>query len=98
MHVTCWANADPGLHQLLASGGLYWSSLMGAGKAKRLIDTATGAKHIFVGDVPPPLIAKWEQHVGDQLICQTELYALVVNPLDAETAVSPQEVSLVGGQ
>jgi hypothetical protein len=57
-----------------------------------------GSGCIFVGDVPPPLIAKWEQHVGDQLICQTELYALVVNPLDAETAVSPQEVSLVGGQ
>ena len=26
----------------------------------------------------PPLIAKWEQQVGDQLICQIELYALVV--------------------
>ena len=49
-----------------------------AGLGAVVIDTATGTKQIFMGEVPPPLIARWEQQVGEQLICQIELYTLVV--------------------
>jgi hypothetical protein len=57
-------------------GGCWERKKVGLGAV--VIKTATGEKQVSVGEVPPPLIAKWGQQVGDQLICQIELYALVV--------------------
>ena len=42
-----------------------------------MVDTATGERRVFSGVVPSALLKQWEQLVGDQLICQIELYAMV---------------------
>ena len=42
-----------------------------------MVDTATGEKKVFSGEVPSALLRRWEQLVGEQLICQIELYAMV---------------------
>lgn len=49
-----------------------------AGIGAVVIDTALGTKQVFAGEVPPQLISAWAHQVGDQLICQIELYAMVV--------------------
>ena len=49
-----------------------------AGIGAVVIDTATGERQIFMGAVPEPLLAHWRKHAGEQLICQIELYAMVV--------------------
>ena len=41
-----------------------------AGIGAVVIDTASGAKQVFVGEVPPQLISAWAQQVGDQLFAK----------------------------
>ena len=48
-----------------------------AGLGAVMVDTATGEKKVFSGEVPSALLRRWEQLVGEQLICQIELYAMV---------------------
>ena len=42
-----------------------------------MVDGATGEKHVLAGEVPGVLLDHWKQQVGEQLICQIELYAMV---------------------
>jgi hypothetical protein len=42
-----------------------------------VVDGATGEKHVLAGEVPGVLLDHWKQQVGEQLICQIELYAMV---------------------
>ena len=42
-----------------------------------VIDMATGEKWVLAGLVPQQLLDRWSELVGDQLICQIELYAMV---------------------
>ena len=48
-----------------------------AGLGAVTFDTATGEGKIFSGAVPEALLKRWERLVGEQLICQIELYAMV---------------------
>ena len=48
-----------------------------AGVGAVVVDLATGCKRIWAGAVPSKLLDKWAGIVGDQLICQIELYAMV---------------------
>eukprot|EP00435_Cladocopium_sp_Y103_P010287 s5853_g2.t1 len=48
-----------------------------AGIGAVVVDTATGLRWVWSGVVPDELIAKWRHCVGEQLICQIELYAMV---------------------
>ena len=48
-----------------------------AGLGAVVVDLATGCKRIWAGAVPSKLLDKWTGTVGDQLICQIELYAMV---------------------
>ena len=42
-----------------------------------LLDCASGERHVLAGEVPEDLLTHWRQQVGEQLIYQIELYALV---------------------
>ena len=48
-----------------------------AGVGAVVFDTLTGWRAIYSGELPQPLQRKWLVDVGDQLICQVELYAVV---------------------
>eukprot|EP00435_Cladocopium_sp_Y103_P043481 s1078_g12.t1 len=61
---------------LVFTDGSWESEIAGIGAV--VIDTATGDRWIFSGRVPEVLICHWKKLVGDQLICQIELYAMVV--------------------
>lgn len=56
---------------------------MGLGKIRLLVlgavifDTLNGQRAIFCGALPDVFLDKWRDEVGDQLICQIELYAVV---------------------
>jgi hypothetical protein len=49
-----------------------------AGIGAVAIDTASGEKFVWAGQVPQTLLERWRCLVGEQLICQIELYAMVV--------------------
>jgi hypothetical protein len=49
-----------------------------AGIGAVLIDTATNMRWVLAGEVPQQLLDKWQPLVRDQLICQVELYTMVV--------------------
>ena len=49
-----------------------------AGIGPVLIDTATNMRWVLAGEVPRQLLDEWQPLVRDQLICQVELYTLVV--------------------
>ena len=48
-----------------------------AGIGAVIIDTASGSKWVLSDKVPNSLIDAWRHLVGEQLICQIELYAMV---------------------
>ena len=48
-----------------------------AGLGAVVLDTADGSAWVWSGKVPQVLLDKWRGIVGDQLICQIELYAMV---------------------
>ena len=49
-----------------------------AGIGAILVDMATGQKMVCSGVVPDALVRKWKQLVGDHIICQIELYVMVL--------------------
>ena len=49
-----------------------------AGIGAVLIDTATNMRWVLAGEVPQQLLDKWQPLVRDQLVCQVELYTMVV--------------------
>jgi hypothetical protein len=49
-----------------------------AGLGAVVVDTADGSSWVLAGQVPEALLAKWKGVVGEQLICQIELYVMVV--------------------
>ena len=49
-----------------------------AGLGAVIVDTADGSSWVLSGQVPEALLAKWKDLVGEQLICQIELYVMVV--------------------
>ena len=65
--------ADPVLH--LYTDGSWEKGIAGVGAV--LIDAGTGVGRVFQGTVDPSLIGTWLSSVGEQLICEIELYALV---------------------
>eukprot|EP00435_Cladocopium_sp_Y103_P001353 s5288_g1.t1 len=40
-----------------------------------ILDPATGSREVFHGTVPMPLLEFWLKTVGDQVICEVEMYA-----------------------
>ena len=42
-----------------------------------VIDNQTGQRHVYHGTVPDRLLEYWLQHVGEQVICEVEMYAYV---------------------
>ena len=60
---------------LVFTDGAWESDTSGLGAV--LVDCATGEKHVLAGEVPKGLLDHWKQQVGEQLICQIELYAMV---------------------
>eukprot|EP00435_Cladocopium_sp_Y103_P056688 s1782_g19.t1 len=42
-----------------------------------VVDTATDERRVWAGEVPQCLLDKWAHLVGEQLICQIELFAMV---------------------
>eukprot|EP00435_Cladocopium_sp_Y103_P026667 s2745_g6.t1 len=60
---------------LIFTDGAWEKEVAGLGAV--LIDTATGERHVWSGRVPEPLVKAWKHLVGEQLICQIELYAMV---------------------
>ena len=49
-----------------------------AGIGAVIIDLSTNFSVVLEGSVPDPLLQMWLREVGDQLICQIELYTMVV--------------------
>ena len=65
--------SEPLLH--LYTDGSWERGVAGIGAV--LLDVATGTGRIFQGVVDPVLVQSWLSSVGEQLICEIELYALV---------------------
>eukprot|EP00439_Symbiodinium_sp_Y106_P035094 s7797_g4.t1 len=65
--------SEPLLH--LYTDGSWERGVAGIGAV--LLDVATGAGRVFQGVVDPVLVQSWLSAVGEQLICEIELYALV---------------------
>ena len=65
--------SEPLLH--LYTDGSWEGGVAGIGAV--LLDMATGAGRVFQGVVNPALVQSWLSSVGEQLICEIELYALV---------------------
>ena len=64
---------EPLLH--LYTDGSWEDGVAGIGAV--LIDCSTGRGRVFQGIVDPQLVRAWLSSVGEQLICEIELYALV---------------------
>ena len=62
---------------LVFTDGSWESGFAGIGPAI-IIDTATGQCWVCQGDTPSDLMQKWRISVGDHLICQIELYVMVL--------------------
>ena len=60
---------------LVFTDGAWEAGVSGLGAV--LLDCASGERHVLAGEVPETLLTHWRQLVGEQLICQIELYALV---------------------
>ena len=43
-----------------------------------LVDPETGSRWLFGGQVPQPLIDRWHEAAGEQVICEIEAYALAI--------------------
>ena len=43
-----------------------------------LVDPETGDRWLFGGQVPQPLINRWHEAAGEQVICEIEAYALAI--------------------
>ena len=65
--------SEPLLH--LYTDGSWERGVAGIGAV--LLDVATGTGRVFQGVVDPVLVQSWLSSVGEQLICEIELYALV---------------------
>ena len=65
--------SEPLLH--LYTDGSWEEGVAGIGAV--LLDLATGAGRVFQGVVNSALVQSWLSSVGEQLICEIELYALV---------------------
>ena len=61
---------------LIFTDGCWEQSFAGIGAV--IVDVATGFRVVCSGEVPPLLLERWKQLVGDFIICQIELYVLVV--------------------
>ena len=42
------------------------------------MDPETGSRWLFGGQVPQPLIDRWHEAAGEQVICEIEAYALAI--------------------
>eukprot|EP00435_Cladocopium_sp_Y103_P058430 s153_g20.t1 len=60
---------------LIFTDGAWENDIGGIGAV--VVDTASNERSVFSGRVPQCLIEKWRHLVGEQLICQIELYAMV---------------------
>ena len=49
-----------------------------AGLGAVVVDLATDVRRVFSGEVPEQLLTRWTHLIGEQLICQIELYAMVI--------------------
>lgn len=53
-----------------------WDGTRG-GLGAAVIDTSSRCRWVFSGELPQDLARRWTTEVGDQIICQIELYAMV---------------------
>eukprot|EP00435_Cladocopium_sp_Y103_P001341 s4108_g1.t1 len=60
---------------LIFTDGCWESGFAGLGAV--IVDTADNSRWVWSGQVPGCLLDKWKSLVGEQLICQIELYAMV---------------------
>ena len=60
---------------LIFTDGAWENQIAGIGAA--VIDLATKQRWVLAGRVPQVLLDRWQNLVGDQLICQVELYVMV---------------------
>ena len=61
---------------LVFTDGAWESGVSGLGAV--IVDPVSESKHVLSGEVPQALHGSWKAQVGDQFICQIELYAMVV--------------------
>ena len=56
-----------------------WDPTSGfAGVGSVILDTRTGVSLVQEGSVPERLLRRWKDEVGDQIICEMELYAVLM--------------------
>ena len=60
---------------LVFTDGAWEAGVSGLGAV--LLDCASCERYVLAGEVPEVLLTHWKQQVGEQFICQIELYALV---------------------
>lgn len=60
---------------LIFTDGSYENGKAGIGAV--ILDMSSGMARVLAGEVPQALLDKWQADVGDQLICQVELYVMV---------------------
>eukprot|EP00435_Cladocopium_sp_Y103_P075354 s103_g56.t1 len=61
---------------LIFTDGCWENGFAGIGAV--LVDVSTGVRLVCHGAVPDTLLDKWRNMVGDHLICQIELYVMVL--------------------
>eukprot|EP00435_Cladocopium_sp_Y103_P004583 s1668_g1.t1 len=79
---------------LVFTDGCWEKSFAGIGAV--IIDVATGLRLVCQGAVPDILLERWRTLVGDHLICQIELYVMVLVRWQSR-ALMHQRRSILGG-
>ncbi|CAE7029847.1 unnamed protein product [Symbiodinium sp. CCMP2592] len=74
--ISCDSTGEPPI--LIWTDGAWEPAKAFAGIGAVILDASSGVSRVFQGQVPERLVARWREEVGEQIICEVELYALLM--------------------
>ncbi|CAE7725562.1 unnamed protein product [Symbiodinium sp. CCMP2592] len=74
--ISCDSTGEPPI--LVWTDGAWEPAKAFAGIGAVILDASSGVSRVFQGQVPESLVVRWREEVGEQIICEVELYALLM--------------------
>ncbi|CAE7811948.1 unnamed protein product [Symbiodinium sp. CCMP2592] len=74
--ISCDSTGEPPI--LVWTDGAWEPAKAFAGIGAVILDASSGVSRVFQGQVPERLVVRWREEVGEQIICEVELYALLM--------------------